>query len=264
MRAHSRTAFTLVELLVVIGIIGVLVAILLPSLQKARRQAARVQCASNLRQLGTYWIMYATEQRGFYPDMNIYSQATGASVGGFGNWTLLPADTRPKYYNYRSYFVDKYKINDGRIFFCPNYESIWNIDAASSWNTYRTFPGDPDSPTSVTLGYSIYASQPNALVWSLALRTKLTPPIKNNEKFSAERPLLFDETVYYGPPVYFTFPTFGYAHHYEGGGPANASSRGARTPVGGNAVFADGHVTFRYFKEMIKVVDDSGGFRRYY
>jgi prepilin-type N-terminal cleavage/methylation domain-containing protein len=63
----TRKAFTLVELLVVIGIIAVLVAILLPVLARARQQAERVACASNLRQIATAWVAYCHTGKGLLP-----------------------------------------------------------------------------------------------------------------------------------------------------------------------------------------------------
>jgi prepilin-type N-terminal cleavage/methylation domain-containing protein/prepilin-type processing-associated H-X9-DG protein len=62
-----RRAFTLVELLVVVGIITVLIALLLPVLSKARRQAAQVACMSNLRQVGAALVGYASSNRGWFP-----------------------------------------------------------------------------------------------------------------------------------------------------------------------------------------------------
>lgn len=63
----KKTGFTLVELLVVIGVIAVLISILLPALNKARDQANIVKCASNIRQLAIALVNYAAENKGKYP-----------------------------------------------------------------------------------------------------------------------------------------------------------------------------------------------------
>ena len=88
-----RRAFTLVELLVVIGIIALLISILLPVLNKARQQANEVKCQSNMRQLYTAMVMYASESRDQIPYCNLQGNVNSTNVYGFG-WLFASGQFR--------------------------------------------------------------------------------------------------------------------------------------------------------------------------
>jgi len=86
MKRLPRTkGFTLVELLVVIGIIALLISILLPSLNKARETANRVKCASNLRQIGQAILLYTNDNHSSYP-ITFFSSGQSPLVPDLNGW----------------------------------------------------------------------------------------------------------------------------------------------------------------------------------
>lgn len=91
-----RRGFTLVELLVVIGIIALLISMLLPALNRAREQANLVACSSNLRTMGQMIQIYAAENNGFLPYGHAQMEGTDDPPGNattFNKYTAGPMET---------------------------------------------------------------------------------------------------------------------------------------------------------------------------
>jgi prepilin-type N-terminal cleavage/methylation domain-containing protein/prepilin-type processing-associated H-X9-DG protein len=138
---HSvRRGFTLVELLVVIGIIALLIAILLPALNKAREASRVAACLSNLRQLGNVHATYVAENKGYIIPCDIGDWMTAPGPNGYAvleNWaTILVA---AKYLPYPQTVANS-PPSENNALFCPSalQEFVANSSVSSGLPKSRT------------------------------------------------------------------------------------------------------------------------------
>lgn len=133
MKQPNRTkGFTLVELLVVIGIIALLISILLPSLNRARETANRVKCAANLKSIGNSLLMYSNDNKGVYPRAAASAGLTptwGTGASGTSSFSGTAPTQRPEYNDMSAaiYLLLLTQDITGDSFVCPS-------SAAEKWN----------------------------------------------------------------------------------------------------------------------------------
>jgi prepilin-type N-terminal cleavage/methylation domain-containing protein len=159
MYKYFKKGFTLVELLVVISIIALLVAILLPALSKARSQAKRLLCMTNVRSLTQALHLYANDWEGRFPPMAL---ASNASDPIYGYWTYSQDTNLYQGGNYQRVhlgllFPDYLAWDVGRdVLYCPfatsKPEDGWGYHIPED-----PYPWDPyASPPSGSSGYSYH------------------------------------------------------------------------------------------------------------
>jgi prepilin-type N-terminal cleavage/methylation domain-containing protein/prepilin-type processing-associated H-X9-DG protein len=119
---RRKAAFTLVELLVVIGIIALLISVLLPALNRAREAAKSTQCLSNLRQIGQAMNAYAADTKGWVVP-GFIDTASGSGAGAenwatiFVNMKYLPA---PKQVTLPNLTEESSADAGNSVFYCPS------------------------------------------------------------------------------------------------------------------------------------------------
>jgi len=266
--ARARQAFTLVELLVVIGIIGVLTSILLPVLGSARERANTVKCAANLGTLAKGWHMYQQSNRGVSCPARLptYDTAGGKSSYGMGD----KEQYRPRWYellgaqfklyaseNPKKQEDDSWPIRND-AFLCPsipewnnsrnypygyNYQFLGNARpkdgtdfAQKIWINYPVAAGKIKANTVMAMdSMGTAAGQPTRFRQGYVENGEKNPFAVGNKGWAIDPPRLETKSDYADPELR---------------NPGNRSGPDPRHQKRVNVAFVDGHVSLMTLEEL--------------
>jgi len=224
-RRH-KPGFTLIELLVVVAIIALLIAILLPSLGRAREKAKSVACLSNLKSLGLAAYMYQNDNTGFFP-------SAGHGQADYNDWVYWQCGYPYAHNGSRDINQGMLVPYMGKIFVAKTYL------CPSDPNCYPNQPaGDNTYEFSYTASVNIFIllESGNPLVTTNRLRfSQIRAPASKIEIVEQDRSSIDDAA--WAPQMYATNGSDIIAVRHE----KLTESKSITLPGKGNANFADGH-----------------------
>lgn len=215
-RPTSRPAFTLIELLTVIAIVGILAAIIIPTVSKVKTTAQKARCGSNIRQIGISLITIAQNDR---------KQQLPRLAGGYMAWDVP-----------RNVALDMMGTAGREVLYCPagapNREALWSTYDYAAIQYILLLQTEPlTTPTGSFRG--VYGKYLND-----SLRASYI--VDDVEVPASRRELAVDAVLRSGPSFTWSSPALGNRTNHMNGS----------MPDGGNVVFMDGHVKWRPFAEI--------------